>query len=89
MAWVAQRILIIKSVIYKGKMGKFDVIKITKFLSSKDNCSENEKVNHTLGENICKNIYLIKDLCQGYINSTQNTNIKRIKFFQYKIGKNF
>ena len=63
--------------------------KLKKFLSSKDNCSENEKANHTQGENIFKNIYLIKDLCQGYINSTQNTNIKRIKFFQYKIGKKF
>lgn len=89
MAWVSQRILTTKSIIYKVKMDNFDVIKIKNFMSSKDNCSENEKANHTLGENICKNIYLIKDMCQGYINSTQNTNIKRIKFFQYKIGKNF
>ena len=65
---------------YKGKVVKFDVIKIKNSMSSKGNCSENEMSSHTLGENICKNIYLIKDFCQGYINSTQNTNIKRINF---------
>ena len=84
MAWVAQIILTTKSIIYKVKMDKFDVIKIKNFLSSKD---KEWKGKPPLGENIFKNIYLIKDLCQGDIISSQNTNIKRIKFFQYKIGK--
>lgn len=46
-------------------MGKLGFTKIKNFCSSKDSV-KGTKICHILGENICKNTYLIKDLSKIY-----------------------